>query len=187
MMDSARLTRLQQRRSTPRVVPPAPSDAQLDALFTAALSAPDHGALKPTRFLVLRDDGLLRFAEHCVADLLANDPQATVAQQDIARQKALRAPMIIVASCETVDHPKVPAVEQLASSACAVMMLQLGIDALGFGSVWRTGPWAYSAGIKSALGLAASSDIVAYLYVGTPQAELQPRAATSASEYWRVY
>ena len=179
------IEQLQQRRSVPRVVSPAPSDLELEALFAAAASAPDHGALKPTQFLVLRAEGLTRFAEHCVADLLATDPQASEAQQDTVRQKALRAPMMIVASCVPVEHPKVPEVEQLASTASAVMLLQLAIDALGYGSVWRTGPWAYSPRLKQALGLPESAAIVAYLYVGTPQAERKPRVAACSS--WQFY
>lgn len=186
-MDQTLIARLQQRRSCPRVAAPAPSHDELDALFAAALSAPDHGGIKPTRFLVLEGDGLQRFADHCVAELLRNDPSASSAQQDTARQKALRAPMIIVASCAPVEHPKVPEVEQWASSAAAVMLLQLAIDALGYGSVWRTGPWAYSSDIKTALGLAESEDIVALLYVGTPVLERKPRVAVNAADYWRVY
>lgn len=178
---------LQQRRSVPRVVAPAPSAAELDTLFAAALSAPDHGALRPTRFLVLREQGLVRFADQCVAHLLATEPQASPAQQETTRQKALRAPMIIVVSCAPKEHAKVPAVEQFASTASAVMLLQLGIDAMGYGSVWRTGPWAYSPQIKKALGLVESAAIVALLYVGTPQAELPPRVAEAATGYWQFY
>jgi nitroreductase len=186
-MDQAWLERLQQRRSAPRVEPPAPSDKELDALFAAALSAPDHGALKPTRFLVIKEAGLTRFADACVAEVLADRPQATEAELNTARRKALRAPMVIVASCEPMQHPKVPEVEQLASSACAVQLLQLAIDALGYGSVWRTGPWAYSPRIKSALGLAESAAIVAFLYVGTATTERPARERVCESDYWQFY
>jgi len=186
-MDPVWLERLQQRQSAPRVAAPAPSDEQLDALFAAALSAPDHGALRPTRFLVMKDAGLERFADACVAEVLANQPQATEVELATARRKALRAPMIIVASCDPVAHPKVPEVEQLASTACAVQLLQLAIDALGFGSVWRTGPWAYSPRMKAALGLPESAAIVAFLYVGTPTTERPPRTLESVTDYWRFY
>lgn len=186
-MDSSLLAQLQQRRSSPRVVSPAPSNAELESLFTAAMSAPDHGALQPTRFLVLRDAGLERFAEHCVAELLQREPEATTAQQDTVRRKALRAPMIIVASSTPVEHPKVPRVEQLASTASAVMLLQLAIDAMGYGSVWRTGPWAYSSSIKRALGLAEHAELVAFLYVGTPQMARAPRVPGNPSDCWRFY
>ena len=63
------LTALTTRVSAPRLEAPGPSDEQLDMLLRAAIRAPDHGLLRPWRFIVLqgrqrerlrgRDDGLL--------------------------------------------------------------------------------------------------------------------------------
>ena len=47
------LDALLNRVSVPRLVEPAPSAAQREALFAAALRAPDHGQLRPWRFLTV--------------------------------------------------------------------------------------------------------------------------------------
>ena len=42
------------RRSVKFVQAPGPSDDQLDLILRAALRAPDHGAVKPWRFVLVR-------------------------------------------------------------------------------------------------------------------------------------
>ncbi|EPN56244.1 nitroreductase family protein, partial [Pseudomonas syringae pv. actinidiae ICMP 18807] len=41
------------RVSVPRLVDPAPDAAQREIMFGAALRSPDHGQLKPYRFLTV--------------------------------------------------------------------------------------------------------------------------------------
>ena len=43
----------------------------------------------------------------------------------------------------------------------------LAATALGYGSMWRTGPNAYNPHVKRALGLSEGCDIVGFLYLGT--------------------
>ena len=50
------------RRSIGRLTEPAPSDAELTQIFEAAVAAPDHGELRPWRFIVLRDAAKEAFA-----------------------------------------------------------------------------------------------------------------------------
>ena len=44
---------LQQRNSASRLIAPAPSAAQLEGIFRAALRAPDHAWLRPWRFITI--------------------------------------------------------------------------------------------------------------------------------------
>ena len=50
------------RVSVPRLVEPAPDAAQREILFSAALRAPDHGQLRPYRFLTVEGDARNRWA-----------------------------------------------------------------------------------------------------------------------------
>jgi nitroreductase len=45
--------------------------------------------------------------------------------------------------------------------------LLLAANDLGYGVMWKTGPPAYSAKVKAAVGLAADDHIVAILHLGT--------------------
>ncbi len=57
------LTLLLNRRSASRLKTPAPQGEQLDNILAAGMRAPDHGALKPWHFVIMKDDGIKRFSE----------------------------------------------------------------------------------------------------------------------------
>jgi len=57
------LEALQQRVSAARLVGEVPAPEVLDNLFKAALRAPDHGMLRPWRFLTISGDARLALGE----------------------------------------------------------------------------------------------------------------------------
>ena len=160
------LTALHNRVSEPRLTGPAPSAEQLEALFQAALRAPDHARLRPWRFLVLEGQGLERLGELFARAALARvgDPNAA----EVLRAPTLpqRAPMMVIAISSPKSHPKVPESEQDMSCAVAVGNMLVAAHALGLGAVWRTGEPAYDPLIREGLGLQAHEKIIAYLYLG---------------------
>ena len=158
------LTALQTRTATPRLVEPAPSGADLDAIIKAGLRAPDHGMLRPWRFLLVEGKMRAKLGELFVDAL---QPQ-TQEQKDKLLAAPLRAPLVIICVATIKEHPKVPPVEQIASMAAAIQNMSVAIHALGYGSIWRTGPVSQSNAVKHALGFSDRDEIVGFLYVGTP-------------------
>lgn len=166
------LTLLHHRNSAPRLTEPAPEGEALDAMFTAALRAPDHFWLSPWRFLTIKGD-----ARNALGDLLVKatqlrkkfvgEPALTPEEVDKLAAKTLRAPLIIVVVAAIKEHPKVPAVEQLVSASCAAHALLLAAHAQGYAGVWRTGTNAYDDTVKRGLGLVSGEELVGFLYVGT--------------------
>ena len=163
-------TALLTRCSPPKLVEPAPDDAQLQMMLEAAVRAPDHGRLAPWRFLVLRGAARELLADAVAADLREKRPEAPEEEIAAARNKPLRSPLLVVAAAAVREHPKVPALEQITATAAAVQNLWLQAHALGFGMLWKTGPAAYSPRVKAALGLDAGDTIVGILHLGTPAA-----------------
>lgn len=159
---------LSTRASATKLGPPAPSTEVLESILTAALRAPDHGALRPYRIAVVEDEGRVALGELFVRSALARDPNLSAELQDAERRKALRAPMILVVACTPKPHPKVPEIEQILTAGCVAHAILLGLQAAGYGAMWRTGPVAYDPEVKDALGLSPSDHIVGFLYVGTP-------------------
>jgi nitroreductase len=87
---------------------------------------------------------------------------------ELEREKIRRSPSILVAGCVArKDIAKVPEIEQVIAVGAAVENLLLAATDLGFGVMWKTGPAAYNARVKAALGLAADDHIVAILHLGT--------------------
>ena len=179
------LTALTTRVSAPRLEAPGPSDEQLDMLLRAAIRAPDHGLLRPWRFIVLQGRQRERLGDIMVAHLLEEQPDADNRARDIARSKALRAPTIIVAVAEVTEGHKVPVWEQVLAVGASVQNMMLAAYEQGIGAMWRTGAMANSTLAKEKLGFAAKDQVVAYLYLGKPVGSLKSLPGDSPADFIR--
>jgi nitroreductase len=147
---------------------PGPSPTQIARLVEAAGHAPDHGRLKPWRFITVDGADREPFANAVAQARRDQIPNFTDEQMELEREKIRRSPSIVVAGCVVRnDVPKVPEIEQVISVGAAVENLLLAATDLGLSVMWKTGPAAYSAGVKAAVGLAAHDHIVAILHLGT--------------------
>lgn len=177
---------LEGRRSCPKVVAPGPTDAQVTQLLQAAVSAPDHGKLRPWRFLVLTDAALGRLGELFVEVALTKHPDLDEAGREREKGKPLRAPMILVVAADVTLGHKVPVGEQVASAVCAAEHVMLAAHAMGLGAMWRTGDLVHSDSVKAALGFQSKDEIVAFIYLGTPAVALEPREKLDVTQFLRV-
>ncbi|WP_218354893.1 NAD(P)H nitroreductase [Alteromonas lipotrueiana] len=180
------LSLLLNRRSQPRLTAPAPAEQALENIKQAALRAPDHGALMPWHFIVCEGQGLHKLGSIFERSAIENDK--TEKEIERAPQLPLRAPMVIVAIAKYQEHPKVPRVEQIASTSCAVMAMQMAAQAQGFNGLWRTGAYAQCDIVKKELNLNDEDEIVGFLYLGTPVTTALPPEKKEAEvffNHWR--
>jgi nitroreductase len=156
-------------RSTAKsLTAPGPTAEQTAQLLEAAGRAPDHGRLKPWRFIAVNGAEREIFAEAVAQSRRDQNPSYTDEQMEIEREKVRRSPCILVAGCVVrKDIPKVPEIEQVIAAGAAVENLLLAATELEIGAMWKTGPAAYSSRVKAAVGLAADDHIVAILHLGT--------------------
>lgn len=164
-----RLQLLHDRRTVSRQVAPGPSAAELDAILAAADTAPDHGRLHPWRLTVLAAADRERVAAAYAAAQRTVDPTPGLVER--AASKPLRGPCVIAAFARTVEHPTVPAWEQLAAAATAVHTVCLAATALGYGSAWRTGWFVEHPLVRDALGAAEDEQVIGMVHLGTPAHE----------------
>ena len=169
------------RRSARALTEPAPDAGALELMFASAVRAPDHGRLRPWRFVIMRGAARERFGELLAAHLRRAHPHSDEETLRRERLKALRAPLIVAVAARCNPAVKIPLIEQVLSAAAAAHAMMLAAPALGFGAMWKTGGPAYDAEVKTSLGLAADDAIVGFLYLGT-EAGTQPAAAPSE---WR--
>ncbi len=155
------------RESALKLDTPAPSEADLDTMFQSAVRAPDHGRLRPWRFVVIEGDKRAKFGELMADAMRRREPEASAEMLDRERAKPMRAPTIVVAAAHVQKGHRIMECEQLAAAAAAAQNIMLAAHALGFGAMWKTGEPAYDPAIKSALGLDAEDEIMGFLYLGT--------------------
>ena len=179
---------LLQRRSARTLTEPAPDESALELLLECAARAPDHGRLRPWRFIVIRGAARERLGELMADQLQRKLPAASADTLQRERQKALRAPLIVVVAAVCNAETRIPAVEQLLAAGAAAQNMMLAATALGFGAMWKTGDAAYDDTVKVALGLAAADAIVGFLYLGTAPADSVPPPARTPWQdrvsYW---
>ena len=146
---------------------PGPSAEQIDRILAAGERAPDHGLLRPWRFILVQGGGRERFGDLLAASLKRREPSTPEDKLASERKKALRAPLIVIVAAAAREHPKIPVVEQIVAAGAAAQNVMLAAHGLGFGAFWRTGAPAYDGELKTALGLAPADTIVGFLYIGS--------------------
>jgi nitroreductase len=164
-------TAIEARTTAGRLAPPGPTEEHLARMIDAATHAPDHGRLKPWRFIILDAAAREKFADAVAEGRRNRLPAPTPEQLTAERDKVFRSPTLLVVGCAVrVGHAKVPEIEQVLAVGAAVENLLLAAQALGYGAMWKTGPAAYDPGVKAALGLQPTDHIVAIVHLGTPVA-----------------
>ena len=170
---------LRSRRSVPalKLREPGPSAAQIDAAVEAALSAPDHGALRPWRFVLIQGAARARLAALFVRRMIERDPATAPGKLEKAGKMPLTAPLVIAVGARIVSAHKVPEVEQLLATGAGVMNLLNAFHAQGFGAIWLTGGNAYDPQIAQELQFAADERCLGFVYVGSSdeQSNVGPR------------
>lgn len=174
---------LLRRYSARTLTEPAPDDGALRLIFESGTRAPDHGRLRPWRFIVIRGEDRGRFGELLADHLRRSRDAVTDGDLERERQKAFRAPMIVVVAAVVSEEAKIPRIEQLLSAGAAAQNILLATYALGFNAAWKTGGGAYDGQVKSALGLEAKDAIVGFIYMGTDASG----EGTLARPQWREF
>lgn len=157
-----------QNISPKRLDAPGPSASQLDQIFRSAASAPDHGLVRPWRFVIVPPDKRTLLAEVFALALVDRDPGATLEQIETAREKAHRAPvlMLVVARLGACEPP-IPALERMVSVGAAVQNMLLMAHGQGFGSSLTSGQAMQSPRMRQLFGLDAGEEAVCFLNMGT--------------------
>lgn len=168
------------RASAKALSEPGPSDAQIAALLEAGACAPDHGRLRPWRFLVVRGKARDELGALFATVTRARQADASEDALERERRKPLRAPLIVIVAAILTAQSKIPEIEQVLAAGAAAQNILLAAHGLGFGAIWRTGALAYDPEVVKGLGLPEEARIVGFLYIGS--AVSQPVARGSRSE-----
>ncbi len=168
------LQAIHSRQSVAAVKPDPLPRALIEKLLSAAVQAPNHYKVRPWRFVVLAGTGRERLGEAMAQSLKSRFPDLPPEALDKERGKALRAPAVIAIGVDKPAESKVIEVENISAASAAAQNLLLAAQALGLAAKWRTGDEARDPLVKQALGFASDQHVVAFLYIGYPEAETPP-------------
>ena len=159
-----------------RLREPGPSASQIGQLFRAAAAAPDHGELRPWRFVLVPAHKRADLAEVFAQALLERDANATADQLAQAREKAHRAPLLmLVVACLGPREPDIAMLERMVSVGCAIQNILLSAHSMAFGAGLTSGQAMASPHMRSLFQLLAGEEAVCFLNVGTTSKRKVPR------------
>ena len=152
-----------------------PTDAELDVLLHAAVSVPDHGLLRPWRFVVISGEARDRFGDALASDAAVVDD--TPAMTDRARRKAFASPMHVLVLASPRES-NIPEWEQEASAACCGYAMILAATALGLGAVWKSTSLRDGDALRHLLAADEHERVLGWIGLGSPadSAESRPRS-----------
>jgi nitroreductase len=155
-----------------RLADPGPDAQQLEQILGAAAAAPDHGERRPWRFVIIPRQARSRLAQVFGGALLERDAGATGEQLEQAREKAHRAPLLLLAIARLAgdDGEDVPEHERLISAGCAIQNMLLVATALGFGSALTSGKAMQSVALRNLFALDLHERALCFISIGTPTA-----------------
>ena len=151
-----------------RLGEPGPDAGQLQAILSAAGSAPDHRSLLPWRLVAVPADQREALAEVFVQALLERDPAAGPHDIAKAREKGFRSPFLALLVVDAAKgDAEIGLAERLISAGAAAQNMLLMATALGFGSALTAGQSVRSAALHRFFGLHESEQAVCFLSIGT--------------------
>ncbi|MGO2356506.1 MAG: nitroreductase family protein [Marinomonas foliarum] len=162
------LTFMRNRVSQPKLDSPAPTKDEWLSILNAASRAADHGNLTPWRFRVYEGEGRSKLGQIYWHHALSEVDSMPLNKEEAFIKKAYRAPSVLLVYAHIQDHPKVPAIEQVIAASAAAQQVLLGLNALGYGAMWRSGPACFTQKTKDLLSLKPNEQIIGLIYTGTP-------------------
>ncbi len=154
--------------SPKRLVAPGPNEEQLHEMLTMAVAAPDHGQITPWRFVLVPAEKRGLLAEAFALALIDRDPGATLKQIEMAREKAYRAPTLMLAIAKVGEHDsQIPVEERLIALGAAIQNILLTATAMGFGSGLTSGQAMTSPRIRVLFGLEAGEMAACFANIGS--------------------
>jgi nitroreductase len=167
-----------------RLGAPGPERPELEQILGAAAAAPDHGALVPWRFVIVPPPQRERLAAVFTQSLHERDAAATPEQRSKAREKAFRAPVLMLAIVRLgPDNEEIPATERIVSAGCAIQNMLLTATVLGYGSALTTGKALQSAGLRALFALDEHEEPLCFISLGTVLAHKAGPARPALERY----
>lgn len=167
-----------------RLHAPGPDPQALDRIVEAAAHAPDHGLLRPWRFVLIPQARRGDLGEVFAAALAERDPGCDAEALATARDKAFRAPCLLVAVLrDDAGSKTIPVAEKLVSLGCALQNLLLAASAAGFVTGLASGAAMDAPGMRRLLRLAPHERAICFIGIGTAATEKPPRPRPDAADY----
>lgn len=149
------------------------ADQIVHQMLEVANWAPTHGHTEPWRFVVFTDGALERFGEFQASLYKEKTPVENFQQKKYDKLAAVppMASHCIAIVCKKGPKEKIPMLEEIAATSCAVQNILLVAAAENIGVHWASGGVSYWNETKEYLGYELQDQVLGLLYLGYPKIE----------------
>ncbi len=158
------LTAIESRASALKLMEPGPTRAHLEQIMRAGVRAPDHGRLRPWRFVVLGPQSRADLSEALAA---LGETQNRTGKEIASLAKLANPPLTIMVVSTPIEGHKVPVWEQQLSAGAVCMNLEHAANALGYSASWITDWYSYDPAAVALFGVEDGESIAGFIHVGS--------------------
>lgn len=146
---------------------------QIEKMLESANWAPNHGQTEPWRFKVYLGDAVAPFLHTCAEFYKESSTPETFAQPKYDRflERGNKTSALILVWMKRQESGKIPEVEEVMATACAVQNLMLIATAYGIGSFWSSPKFMYAQHFADCFHLGAEDQCLGIIYLGYPEGE----------------
>ena len=150
----------------------------LQLILQCALTAPDHKALRPWKYIICRPQDKVSLTELIYTATLKLKAQEDTAEAPVfseieteaikrkITQKINSAPYIIIATLDVDVEIPINEIELVLSAGAAIQNIIVAAESIGYSCFWRTGEWAYNPVLIELLGLSKTTKITGFIGLG---------------------
>jgi nitroreductase len=161
---------------------PAPTGRDLACLLDAAVCAPDHGWLKPWRFLLVNGDARRELGALLREAYRRRRPEMDEPSLERIRRYPTRIPLLI-GVVAAVKESQIPVGEQLLSAGAAAQNICLAAHALGYGAMWISSMIEGDGPAHEALGLNSGEQLVGWICLGSLRSAAKPKKRPHGADF----
>jgi nitroreductase len=150
----------------------------LHLILQCALTAPDHKALRPWKYIICRPqdkNSLVELIYTATVKLKVQKANIDVTdlpenEKDVIKRKITQkinsAPYIIIATLDANVEVPINEIELVLSAGAAIQNIIVAAESIGYSCFWRTGDWAYNPMLIELLGLSKTTKITGFIGLG---------------------
>jgi len=167
-----------------RLAQPGPGEDDIERLLQVALRGPDHGGLRPWRFIEVARGERAALAQLFEEEKLRREPAATSLDRARAREHATNPPVLLVFVVSPKASSSARLSEQWLAAGAALGNLLNAAHLLGYGACVLSGDRCADEVLQRALGLQPRESLAGFVSVGHIGEAPPPASRASPSEVW---
>ncbi|QDH14885.1 nitroreductase [Oecophyllibacter saccharovorans] len=165
---SPALEQLLSRASRDDLVAPAPEGQSLETILAAALRAPDHGRLRPWRYVAITGEARPAFAHEVLAAIDRQEPELPEKKREMRFARFSTTPLVLALGMHLQPESPIPVWEQEMAVGAAAMNVLNALHLAGFGGKWISGKFCDDPKLRESLGLKGDDRLAGFMFIGTP-------------------